>query len=248
MKSLSINTACLVLLGFLVCARLALAEGPTLTSEGVAGERDKERRDPILSVSRVVEDGVVRLLADAYVPNTDFAKYPLQFDFYVNRQFFTSQLRSPELTGPVGVNVPSQVAAPPFNFTVVARVLHPNRTFTTVINAAVFASSLDAVFDCTLTRTADGAKQTYQANGVNAAQEGSDSFTLSFDAKNDAGDSISVLAAVTTAGTSANSTLSLTQSDETQMVGVSGTIERQNSALTSLSLASSDGATALSCK
>ena len=109
----------------------------TLTTEGVSGEADKGRRSPVLSASTSVTTGNVKILVDAYVPSSQYQKFPIKFEFFVNRKLVLTQIRSSELPGPVGIDIGTKVASPPFNYSIVATLLHPNRQYTTVLNAAV---------------------------------------------------------------------------------------------------------------
>lgn len=138
------------------------AEEPSLaldpiTTEGIANTLDKKSRGPILTVQEVHRPGRVTLLVDVVHRRDDLKPYPFQIEYFINRQHFTSQYRSPELSGALGVDIGSDVAVPPFNYAVVAKVLHPNNIWTTVAQGAVFPQDLDggdtAVrYDCDLER------------------------------------------------------------------------------------------------
>ncbi len=112
-------------------------ESLTLTTEGISGEADKGRRSPVLSASTSVGTGNVKILVDAYVPSPQYQKFPIKFEIFVNRKLIVTQIRSTELPGPIGIDVGSNIATPPFNYSIVATLLHPNRQYTTVLNAAV---------------------------------------------------------------------------------------------------------------
>lgn len=128
-----------------------------ITTEGIANTLDKKSRGPILTVQEVHRPGRVTLLVDVAHRRDDLKPYPFQIDYYINRQHFTSQFRSPELTGALGVDIGSDVAVPPFNYAIVAKVLHPNNIWTTVAQGAAYPQDLDggaaAVrYDCDLER------------------------------------------------------------------------------------------------
>jgi hypothetical protein len=227
------------------------AGGTVLTSEGIAGSVDKKHRNPLLSVETIVQTGNVKILVDASIPSKDYQKYPIRFDFFVNRSFVTSQIRSPELPGPVGIDVAPSIATPPFNYSVVATVLHPNRQFVTVINAAAFESNLSATFDCTLTvENAEEETAIYSASGVSTTQAGDNSFNISFtDAKDEAEEtSASLSGTVNLTGTSASSSLEVTTPDGTQTVSTTGTITKTDDVVTALSLKSEDEKVVLECE
>ena len=86
---------------------------------------------------QVLDDATVKILVDGQVPNEEYQKYPIQYDFYINNRLFSSQITSKQLPGPIGIDVSSEVVPLPFNYTIKATVLHPNRTFTTMAFGAV---------------------------------------------------------------------------------------------------------------
>jgi hypothetical protein len=246
--SLSFATALL-----LVCSLSLIQQtnAQVLTSEGVSGDMDAKSRGPLLSVSSTIGTNKVTILADAQNPSKDFDKYPIQFDFFVNRQFFTSQYRSPTLPGPVGIDVPSSVAKPPFNYAVVAKLLHPNSIYTTVIEAAVFTQTLRGSLDCTLTTTPTGGAETiYTAQQVAATQSNNNVFTTVFEAQSENGEkSINVTATITVAARSADSigSVVLVDGDDTTTVSGDASVEKTSSEITSFTFTSSDDSTTLSC-
>ncbi len=237
----------------------------TLTTEGISGYTDKKDRDPTLSV-RIVslpsssEGGErVKLLAYAEVASHEYKEYPIRFDFFVNQRLLSSQIRSVELDGPVGVDVTPEDATQPFNYTVVATMLHPNRQFTTVLNGASFASDLVQTLDCTLTVAADSEEvgSLYQANKTESAQKGNDTILLSFEAlSEDEETEADVSATVTLASiptgesdetidASAEATISIDGVDETSTL--EGSVAIEAGAISSVTLASEDETTTLDC-
>lgn len=123
--------------------------------EGISGTVDAKRRAPVVGFGTERAPDGVKILIDAYMPNGDFEQYPIRFDLYVNRHLFVSQIRSRDLPGPIGATVPPTVATPPFNFSIVATVLHPNRQFSSVAQGAVYPVDLTGTFSCKIT-VADG--------------------------------------------------------------------------------------------
>jgi len=222
----------------------------TNTSEGIGGEIDAKRREPTVSITTVVETNNVKLLVDAYVAEPDFQKYPIQFDFYINRHFYTSQIRSKELPGPIGIDISPSTATPPFNYTVIARTLHPNRVFTTVVNGAAFTSNLSATLDCTLTTGADSENSVvYISNDVSPTQTGNSSVAINFEADSTPEDhNVKASANITISGESATASLSLEEDElAARTVTLSGDATTENDKLTDLSLSSEDGSVTLSC-
>lgn len=258
-KSVSARTASLLAVVAFSCAHISAVPAPvsaqtkiTNTGEGVSGDIDKQRRSPTVTISTITGSGAVKILVDAYVADPEFKKYPIQFDFFINRRLFSSQIRSTELPGPIGVDVGSDVATLPFNYTVVAKVLHPNREFTSVLNGAVFASNLSRLLDCTLTTGINGDDtEEYVENDIAAVQTGNNSFTFSFESDSVSGDhSVEFSAAVTVgSGDSASADLSIkTDKQDKKNSRADGEIERnEGGEITSLTLTSNDGDTSISC-
>jgi hypothetical protein len=229
---------------------VAFAQGVTLTSQGISGDRDKKKRDPVVSVTRVVTEDNVKLLVDAHVQSADFRKYPIRFEFYVNRKLVATQIRSVELPGPIGVIIGPDIAAPPFNYTVIARIMHPNRTFTTVINGAAYANELVATLDCTVTLGTDDSAEMFVANDVGTIQEGNNSFTLAFEAADESKDEkITVSTVVSTTDSTASASLSITRNDTLTVTNVTGELVKNEDGvgIDSVELSSEDGNTSLDC-
>lgn len=240
-------------LGLIVLApHIASAQKITTTTEGLAGERDSRRRGPVLSVSHeLTEGGGARLLADFNIPHPDYRHYPVRVEFYVNRRLFSSQIRSAELPGPIGIDLgPDQVTIP-FNYTVIATVLHPNRSFPTVLNGAVFSNDLVGTFNCRVTFSPNSDNEaTYRVNDVKSTQSGNNSFALTFLAKNsENGDQIQVAAVVSNDGTgNGSSDVRITRNDLTQTHAMSGTVaSNDDSQIESFNLATSDKAIEFAC-
>jgi hypothetical protein len=120
------------------------------TAEGIVGDIEKHRRAPVILSSTITGTNVVKILVDSYIPNEELRPYPIQFDFFINRQLFASQVRSIQQPGAIGVDIGSDVAVPPFDYTVIARVLHPSRTFTSVLTGTVTKSEAQSFASCTV--------------------------------------------------------------------------------------------------
>lgn len=168
----------------------AAAEDKIVEAEGVVGDIDNSRRGPIVTfgVKNLRNPNRVQILVDTLMINSQFEKYPIRVDYYVNRELYKSQTRSVELPGALGIEVPESVAAVPFNFQIVATVLHPNRQYITLAQGAAFASDLVGTFDCSLTLTSSGSEEDvalFIANSVQTEQKGNDAFTLAFEADDD---------------------------------------------------------------
>ena len=107
-----------------------------LVTEGIAGDIDIHDRDPILTFSADQQSDGVHILADGAIKNDDYKKYPLKFEFYVNGELFTSQIRTPELPRSIGIIVPTSTASIPFSYSIKLTLITPNREFTTMAQAA----------------------------------------------------------------------------------------------------------------
>ncbi len=222
----------------------------TITGEGISGESDRDRRSPTVSVNASTSETGSKILVDAYIADPEFKNYPIQFDFYINRQFYTSQLRSSELPGPIGIDIPLTAATTPFNYSVVAKTMHPNRVFTTIINGAVFSSNLNASFDCTLTTGINSDDSiVYISNNTSIEQSGNSSVSLSFEAESTPdGHEVSASSNISISGTEATGTIVIEEDgNEARTVNVTGTVEQTDSKLTSLSLTSTEADVTLSC-
>jgi hypothetical protein len=71
---------------------------------------------------------------------------------FVNRKLIVTEIRSTELPGPIGIDVPNS-ATPPFSYSIVA-TCHPNRQYTTVLNGGGISVDLESFSDCYLFFTA----------------------------------------------------------------------------------------------
>jgi flagellin-like hook-associated protein FlgL len=226
---------------------LALNASAQLSNQGIAGYQDKYQRNPNLTVGTKVNGGSTQILADTAILDPEYAQFPVRVDFFVNRKLFSSQYRSPGLPGNLGIEVPTSVAPLPFNYAVVATLMHPNRQFTTIIEGAVFANSISGTLDCTF--STDATSDTpidYSASGVSLTQAGSDSVTIKF--TGDSGDGTANLDfAVTVNGTKATATGTSEISGTNTSYSLSGTNTTTNGAIEALDLKSSDSKIELSC-
>lgn len=252
-KRIIIKKLCIGLsLTFFYCQIAAAQVAVTNTGEGVGNNLDKQRRSPTVSVSTVSQNGNVKILVDAYVADPDYKDHPLQFDFYINRHFLTSQVRSVDLPGPIGIDVNKEIATPPFNYTVIAKVLHPNRVFTTVINGAAFSSNLSGSYDCTLTTNANSEENSieYISNDVTTQQTSNQAFTISFETESTPeGHSIELEGSLSSSGETLSGTLTLTEDKATpKSATLSGSlVKSEDDKVTSFELNSSDNSITLSC-
>lgn len=223
-----------------------------LTSMGVAGEMDSKGRNPQLSVRPEVSADNVKILVDAAISDRTLVKFPVRFDFFVNRGFFTSQIRSPELPGPIGIDVPSSIASVPFNYTVIASIVHPNRKFTTLINGAVFSGSLFGNLDCSLTLNSTSEDPIDLSNSsVDSGQSSNNNFTLNFTGTDsDDGSEASISSSFNVnSDDSISGNITVVRDGLTQSFQTSGTISRDSSegGLEEVDVSSSDGNTVLIC-
>jgi hypothetical protein len=227
----------------------SVVELETTSAEGVAGTIDKKRRGPLVSVQQVHRPDRVTILVDATHPRDDLKPYPIQLDYYVNRHLFTSQVRSPELPGALGVDIGADVATPPFNFTVVAKVLHPNSTWTTVVQGAAEPQQFDngnddvassGVYDCDLTRGEDSALG--ESIAITKGGTNTYAFTIS-DSTSENLSSTGV--ALTVSGTTGSATLTFNDAESSEVSG--SVLYDSNGNITELDLTNEDGEAELFC-
>ncbi len=237
-----------VLFALTLCASQASAEGERLVAQGVAGDMDAHNRSPVLTVSTEINENNVKILADAFQQHPEYRQYPIRFDFYIDRKLFSTQLRSPELPGAVGVDIGPDIAVPPFNYAVVAEVVHPNRNFTSVIQGAVFTTALAQTFDCTLTLSAGDAEEIYVQNGVQSIQSANNLFSISFEANRENGDgTVAVAAAAQVTGEDVVVVAKLLKDEQQTQTELTGTATIEQGNLTAFKATSADGNTELSC-
>lgn len=230
---------------------------PVITAEGIQNGNDRDidahRRAPVISVGTDVQQssGIAKLSVDAFVPDSDYAPYPVRFDFFVNGELQSSQIRSPQLNRGLGIDVSLKEFPLPFNYTVVGTVIHPNRSFSSVIEGAVFSSTFTGSLDCTVTQSvsADGTPETFTASAVQASQTGNDAFSLDFDATNDNGDTGHVVSALSVTNGKGNGSLTLTVGGSPTTQTVSGTVTQASAGgdVSAIDVAASDKSISLSC-
>lgn len=237
-------------------AALSSAGGSILTAEGVLGDTDSKRRAPQLRVQPQVLEGRVRLLADAYIPHPDLQDHPIEFEFFINRKLFTTQIRSKSLPGAVGVDIGPDVAVPPFNYSVVAKVVHPNRTFTTVLEGAVVSATPDVSAEqfesCTITlTTVEGDEEEIElfvGNNVGVGQSTPTSAAFTFSAqKSDSTETASFEVTLTIEEGEAEGSVEVTRNGAAETYSVSGTAEVNASRPVDLSVSSDDEEVDITC-
>lgn len=228
------------------------AAGSMISSEGVSGDIDLKRREPVLSVSVSAGLTAATIYADAYVENDGTSKYPIKFDFYINRSLFASQIRSSELPGAVGITVPYSAAPLPFNYSVLAQVITPNRIFSTVLNGAVErvdptpAPTLTSRLDCSFTDNSLSPSVTYTAEDAQFMESGS-SVSAAFDVVDAEENNLSLQLAASENSSSLSGTLTISNSDGSWTKDISGSFQKAEGLLTAISLSSSDNKERLEC-
>ncbi len=221
-----------------------VAQGDTLVGEGISGQTDSKHRAPLVTVGIKRNTGSVSLLVDASIADDEYTDLPIQFDFFINRDKVASQIRSKELPGPVGYVVENTKIPVPFNYAVVATLLHPNRQFVTVIQGAVYSQELAQTYaDCSLTIASDEAEAIYTASDVEAGQASDTTVTSTFTAKNDSESVETSFTATKEEDGTFSGSLTYTQEKEAKTATVSGT--RTD---TKLTLSSEDDTVSLICE
>jgi hypothetical protein len=225
------------------CSATVLAQSVTQVSPGLAGEKDARGRNPELFVTRVHNDGYISLLVDAHVPHPDYQQYPIKFEYYINRKLFTSQIRSEELPGALGVDIGPDIASPPFNYAVVATLMHPHRATHSMVVGAVFSEELSVTLNCTVT----SGGTLYTVESTNTAQSGNDQFAVNFLATSSDGSEIRVGGTVGIVDSSASGNLQVVEAGTTSLLGFSGSASKESNTLTGFSLETGSGVT-ISCE
>lgn len=239
----------LLVLG-LLCAPLAHAIGPTTTVEGISNDVDLKERDPVMVFGKAVFTDSSRILVDAMIRNNLYAAYPIRFDFYINGNLLLSQFRSKEFPIPIGITLSKKEFPLPYNFTVVATLTTPNRTFTTTAYGVMNTSDFAVTLPCTLTVTAaDGSTTTeYTNDSVALGTAASGALAFSFTGTSDTQSTQDVAVSLNVSGTKASGTLTLSSGDSNSTtVNVNGTVEITDGNLTSLNVEFGDSTTTLSC-
>ncbi len=227
-----------------------LADG-TLVNSGIAGDMDAKDRAPILTETHSGRDPV-KFIADVEVANKDYAKYPVEVKWFINRKLFATQLRSPELPGALGVDIGIDIAEPPFTYAVIATLIHPNRQFSSSIYGAVYPEDLATTLDCTFTLENFGtAEETlaFVANSVKLKQSGNTGFSVEFEAKDTDNENSLVLVANLSKDSeiAASGSANYKINDESLIAAISGDLVFTNSSLSSVDLSNSDGSVVLKC-
>lgn len=246
---------------FILCTVNAYAQNPNpnstqkgvvLRSNFVENLRDIHGRSPDGTARAWCDQGSdCHIVADASISDQKYQQLPVRFDFYVNNELVKSEISSAALPNrTIGLSFGSDIAEPPFNFTVVFGLIHPHGIFHSTITGAVKGVSFsteNAALDCTLTRNADTDNPTvYVANGVVPVSAGDSSVSIDFNAENieNSDDFLTAETSITLSGQTASGTLSISALDGE---AVTGTVEGSNSELSSVQLSTAAGTTTLNC-
>jgi hypothetical protein len=106
-----------------------LAQNRSITASGVSGHEDGKHRSPVLTASANVQGNQIQILADAFQRVPDYRDYPIQFDFFINRRLYSSQLRSKEQPGPIGIDVSKDMFQLPLHYAVLAKIITPQGNY-----------------------------------------------------------------------------------------------------------------------
>lgn len=107
-----------------------------MLSKGLANHQDKHIRNPTLGVGLVLtSDGTVRAEIAVENQNQEFLEYPIVVEMFVDGELIGKQIKTPTFTKSLGFNLYNQRA---FNYQVTATVLHPNRSFTSMVEGTYF--------------------------------------------------------------------------------------------------------------
>jgi hypothetical protein len=222
----------------------------TLASSAVAEEfkisfqgQDGLDRPPLLTVGFETFLDSTKVTASSELKNKDYADHAVEYRFFVNGELYKTliELRDPTIVTPIAVSIPFTVAPPPYPVTVVATLLYPKRTFTTVGTAVVMDTATVRTLDCTVTDETDTDAKAYVANSV-TTRPTADGFGLDFTAKSTSGDDdVHFVGTFTLANGSASGTIKLDQ----RTFVVTG--DNINKNFEELDLSTADGSVSLAC-
>lgn len=237
--------------------------------EGIEGFVDKKHRNPVLTINPQYFDASTseakaaggafgRILADAYIPASEYQEYPIRFDFFINRVLVSSQLRSLAQPGAIALTIPHSMAKPPYSYTVIATLVYPNRSFSTQMygeitgDAATPTPAPEGLSSCSMTLpNSEGGSTSYSASSISGGTVINEETTITFTA---------VSTSATGVGGSVPTTLTLSIDSETAVgeltttvngsnttTDVSGTVTVSNSKVNALAVTSDSGTTKVSC-
>jgi len=214
---------------------------------GISGYVDKGLRNPVLTVSHEIKADGVQILADAKIDNKEFEEFPVQFSFFVNRQLYKTQIRSVAQGNEVGIFVPSTELPAPFNYSVLATVIHPNRQYASYFEGITFDSQLTTKLNCTAGTTINS----YLAEDISASQSSNSKTELSFLAESESDNTQTSQVAASLSiidGSKASGTLTITPSSGGAVTSeVTGTVTFSGGKLSNISVSSADGKASLTC-
>jgi hypothetical protein len=219
-----------------------------ISSEGIVGDVDEGRRAPIISFStKVAEDkSSATILVDTQVINEEYKKFPIVVDFFVNGRLFSRQYRSPELPAPLGIDVPKELAEIPFNYSVVATLLHTNRQYVSVIQGAINSDQTSSSLTCEVDRLSDSLNVSGDiSNILSTENEIKSSFGTTPLVELDL--QIEPNASSTTVTVSGDITIADSSGTETSYE-VSGDATAAGSLVSDINLSSDDGEVTLTCE
>lgn len=226
--------------------------GQKLAVEGIVGDVDKGRRAPVITFSTsVAADGSsATILVDTQIINEEYRRFPIAVDFYVNGKLFSKQYRSLELPNPLGINVPNELAPIPFNYAIVATLLHTNRQFVSIVQGSISAPGSGGSLNCTATEQVGGDAVGVDVSGAVDTQIGSDNkfvFTLT-DADRSAEVSLTVEPSSSTTARPATGTVTVKQgSNGAVTYDVSGTVTAAGTTVSAVDASEAGGKLSLSC-
>ena len=224
-----------------------------LRHKGVYGITDGDGRSPLLTVGIDCIGGDYKsgavLRASVSNDDSDYTPevYPYTVEFYVNGKLIEKQITSKGLPRALALSVTPEIAAVPFNYTVLTTVQVPNRQYTTHIEGAVLGYNLKATLDCTLKHPAtesspDGITMTVEDAKV--TQTSSSAFLVRFEEE---GKEVAVTATVNEG--EATGSIVLAEGEKRTTTSVEGTATATpETGLTSFSLSSEDELTTISCQ
>lgn len=221
----------------------------TLSTQGVGGTMDAHGRSPILTVYTEEGNGTVTISADAYVKHSKYIKYPIRYQFFVNKELVSTQFSSPELPGTAKVVVDEKMATIPFNYSVIADLIYPNRTFSSVIQAAVEKNYVKPNYSCDLTISdGEGESVTYSTELAKTNPSTVSSFGLSFEASDDEETKVIFEGNFNFSEDVISGVAQYIEGAESQQIELKGKAISENDTLQSFNVATADDSVTLDCE
>ena len=240
-----------ILLGSVALGALTLSipvyATPSLSVSGISGDTDLKDRSPLLTYTKDVTSTQSKISASATVVNDGYKKYPIRYDFYINGELFSSQVTSTELPLTPTITLDRTDHPLPYNYTIVATLITPNRTISTTSYGSVVESEVGIPRACTLTSTDSSLPSpSYTASSVSFSGDSTKlNTTFTGVASDGNGDKDFTVTLTISNGTTATGTISISALKTD--ASVSGTVTFTDGVLSAVQVNNTDSTITLDC-